>query len=307
MEKSRSKHILELSKELLDDIELSRLSGENLLLKASRLARYVGSEEIRNWLSLELKGYNQTDLAIKYMGKTGRWLDRDKKTGFYGPLAQQEAALDSYKIQLQSMSIPSLGGDYAHLAINKVTQSMQGIALNITRLGGIRSRVLALLHEFVANVYYEKIFDSLSESIFESYKKDIDLLIGEICGEIIQQIPAVMDRLSDGDSESVSQALTTCRRIIESFADNIFPASEDTLEIDGNQLSLKADKTLNRINAYVHLNCESKSRKKKIRQNLSNLFDRVSTGVHSEVDVNEAKSLFLNTYLIIGEILSLEK
>ena len=55
-EQSRSEHILELSKELLDDIELSRTNVENLILKASRLARLVGSEEIRQWLKFEMGG-----------------------------------------------------------------------------------------------------------------------------------------------------------------------------------------------------------------------------------------------------------
>ena len=45
----------------------------------------------------------------------------------------------------------------------------------------------------------------------------------------------------------------------------------------------------------------------KIRQNLSNLYIRVSTAVHSEVSAEEAKSLFLNTYLILGEILHIEQ
>ena len=60
-EQSRSEHILELSKELLDDIELSRTNVENLILKASRLARLVGSEEVRQWLKLEMGGYNSSD------------------------------------------------------------------------------------------------------------------------------------------------------------------------------------------------------------------------------------------------------
>ena len=37
---SRSEHVLQLARELLDDIELSRTNAENLILKASRLARW---------------------------------------------------------------------------------------------------------------------------------------------------------------------------------------------------------------------------------------------------------------------------
>ena len=73
----------------------------------------------------------------------------------------------------------------------------------------------------------------------------------------------------------------------------------------GNVLKLDAGKHQNRINAYIHTKTESQSRKQRLRQNLSNLFDRVSTGVHSDVGTEEARALFLNTYLFLGEVLHL--
>ncbi len=307
-EQSRSEHILELSKELLDDIELSRTNVENLILKASRLARWVGSEEIRQWLKFEMGGYNSSDeLSLKYMGLTGRWIDKEKNTGYWGPLAQQEAAIDAQKAKLAGMRTPDSSGEWAGVAIANVTRSMSEVANIISKLSGIKSRVLAHLHTFVTEIYYEKEFDNLSESIFEKYKKDVDILIGTSCGNVLEQIPSVMSRLAEGNQESISQALTTCRRILESFADSIFPPIEDTIEIGGNQLSLNASKYQNRINAYIHQRIESSTRKIRFRQNLSNLFDRVSTGVHKDVTAEEARALFLNTYLIIGEILHLPK
>ncbi|WP_409297734.1 hypothetical protein V1498_06765 [Peribacillus sp. SCS-26] len=307
MEKSsKSKHVLELASELLDDIELNRISAESLLLKCTRLARYAGSEEISKWLEYELIGYNSSDpISLKYMGKTGRWTNRKEMKGYWGPLSSQEAAVNANTLRVQSMSIPNTSGDSAPVATRIATDSIRYATQEIITHTAIRSRVLGLLHQFVSNVYYEKTFDNLAESIFDSYKKDTDLLIGEHSQSVMQQIPSVMDRLSDGDQEAVSQALVTCRRIVDSFANSVMPPSDEVYEIDGNQLSLKADKTLNRINVYVHQNCGSSSRKRKFRQNLSNLYDRVSTGVHNDVSIEEAKALFLNTYLILGEILNL--
>ncbi|MBC2724303.1 hypothetical protein [Desulfosporosinus sp.] len=305
-ENSRSKHILELAKELLDDIELSRLPAESLLLKATRLARYEGSEETKYWLSIEMRGYNSSNkISRKYMGLTGRWTDIEKGYGYWGPLAQIEAAIDAQKSQLSAMRIPDSSGDKALLAVNSAANAMSTTSNNISTLSGIKSRVLGILHQFVSDVYYAKVFDNLAESIFDKYKKDVDLQISENCGNVLEQIPSVMDRLSEGDTEAISQALTTCRRIIDAFADTIYPPTDETIEIGGNTLSLKADKHQNRLNAYVHLRCHSTSRKKKIRQNIANIYDRVSTGIHNDVDVEEAKSLFLNTYLLVGEILSL--
>ncbi|MFP5082203.1 hypothetical protein, partial [Pedobacter sp. JCM 36344] len=164
-----------------------------------------------------------------------------------------------------------------------------------------------LIHDFATSVFYQNTFDALAENIFDNYKRDIDLLIAQNLGDIIEQIPSVISRLAENNTESISQALTTCRRIIDSFADHIYPATDSSITIGGNELSLKKDKVQNRINAYINNRCDSESRRKKLRQNLSNLYERVSAGVHSDVDMHEAKSLFFNTYLLLGEILSLNK
>jgi len=305
---SRSEHILELARELLDDIELSRTRAESLVLKASRLARWVGSDEIRHWLRLEMSGYNSSEeISLKYMSITGRWINREENWGYWGPLAQQEAAIAAEQAKLAALRTPDSSGEWASVAIATVTSAMTQTANNISTLSAIKSRVLAQLHSFVSEVYYEKEFDSLSESIFERYKSSVDTLIAESCGDILQKIPSVMSRLSEREPESISQALNTCRRIIEAFADSIFPPTDETIEVGGNTLKLDASKHLNRINAYVYQHVTSQSRKQKIRQNLSNLFDRVSSGVHNDVTVEESNSLFLNTYLFLGEILHIRK
>lgn len=307
-EDSRSKHISELAKELLDDIELNRMSAEHLLLKATRLARWMGSEETQQWLRLEMIGYNNTDdISVKYMSLTGRWIDREKGIGYWGPLAQQEAGIAAEKAKLASMRTPDAGGQWANVAIYNVTTAMTESANVISTLSAIKSRVLARLHQFVSEVYYSLAFEGLSESIFERYKRDVDVLIAESCGNVLDQMPAVIDRLAEAQPEAVSQALATCRRIIESFADSVFPPTEETIEIGGNKLNLGPHKHQNRINAYIQRHTDSQTRKKRLRQNLANLFDRVSTGVHADVTLEEAKALFLNTYLLLGEILHIGK
>lgn len=305
---SKSKHILDLAKEIIDDIELNRTEAQSILLKCTRLSRYVDNEEVRKWLRFEMQGYPSGDpISEKYMTKTGRWTDRKKNEGYWIPLSQIEATIDSQTNKLKSFRIPDSSSQFAPTVVREVTSSMNLTANYISTMVGIKSRVISFLHDFSTNVYYEKVFDNLAESIFDNYKKEIDLLISANAGDIIEQIPSVIARLSDSDKESISQALTTCRRVIDSFANNIYPSSDETINIGGNELSLKADKVLNRLNAFVHQNSSSESRKNRIRQNLKNLYDRVSAGVHSDVDAQEAKNLFFNVYLILGEILTLKK
>lgn len=305
-EESRSEHILALAKELLDDIELSRTNAESLVLKASRLARWVGSDEVQYWLSFEMRGYTSSnETSLKYLAITGRWINREKGHALWGPLAQQEAAIEAERAKLAALRTPDSSGEWAGVAIGNVTRAMKETANNISRLSGVRTRVLAQLHDFVSEVYYEKQFDSLSESIFERYKSDVDNLIGTSCGDVLNQIPSVMNRLAERDPEAISQALTTCRRIVDSFADAIYPPRDECIDLEGNQVSLGADKHQNRINAYIREHVDSKTRRKRLRQNLANLYDRVSSGVHKECTIEEARALFLNAYLLIGEVLHL--
>jgi len=303
---TKTEHILKLATEIMDDIELSKYDAQSILLKATRLARYVDDSETRAFLKFEMQGYPIDELGTKYMTLTGRWTDRDKALGYWYPLSQVEAKIEVENIKLTQLRIPDTSAGSARIIVDDIRKNIDETAFVIARLGGVKSRVISLVHQFVTNVYYERTFDNLAEGIFESYKKDLDLLLAEHSGDVIEQIPSVVARLSEGDSESISQALNTCRRIIDSFANHIFPASEETANIGGNVLALKESNVLNRINVFIHQNSESKNRRKKLKQNLTNLYSRVSSGVHSDVEYKEAKNLFLNVYLLLGEILSLK-
>jgi len=154
----RSEHELDLAKELLDDIELSRLEPEQLILKSARLARLCGSEEFQQWLRYEMRGYySDVELSLSYMQKTGRWTDREKKEGYWSPLSQIVSSCEAQQLKLKSMSTPNVGGtDFAIKVMNDYYSVIAAISSNISKLSGIRSRVLGILHGFVSDIYYKK-------------------------------------------------------------------------------------------------------------------------------------------------------
>lgn len=303
---SESEHILDLSRDLLDDIELGRLPADKLLLKCSRLARLAGSEEVKLWIKHEIEGFNSTGgVSIQYMSKTGRWTNYEEKKGYYQPFPQIEAMINTYTAQLNASGVASVGGDFTIGAINALAKNRGQLTQTITKFTGVRSRVLGLLHAFVTGIFYERQFAKLAETTFERYKRDIDGLIADKAGGVMSKIPAVIARLQDGDDEAISQALTTCRRIIEAFADAVYPPTDDVIEVGGRTVQLDASRHKNRLLAYIAERTTSSARRDKLRQNLTNLFDRVSAAVHSDVTSEEAFSLFLNVYLFLGEVLHL--
>ncbi|CDR07999.1 hypothetical protein [Streptomyces iranensis] len=115
-------------------------------------------------------------------------------------------------------------------------------------------------------------------------------------GTALEKIERISDRLRDGDPESVSQALTTCRRLIDSSADYVFPARDELYKI-GDEVGLKVgpQQVLNRLQAHTHACVASKSRRDRLRRTLSDLYARCSAGTHAEVTIDEARFIFLQT------------
>jgi hypothetical protein len=319
---SKSQHIKLLAEELLDDIELSRLKPEQLLLKAQRLARLHNNKPVQKWLEYEMLGYiDDEEISLLYMDVTGRWIDKANKVGWWGPLAQIEGTFESNKLIMQIIRIPDItysvssANEFQYISsydpnstVDKLVNDAVSTRNILNQLSGIKSKVLALLHTYVSNVYYETIFSGLSESIFESFKNKVDVILADKCKDALDKIPALSDRLSMKNKEAVSQALNTCRRIIDTFADAVFPPSDMPFIVsESNTLDVSKGKIQNRINACIFKNCQSKSRCDKLRHTLKNLYDRVSTGVHNDVSFEEAKSLFLETYIFLGEVLTLSE
>lgn len=320
-----SSDILTLAHELLDDIELGRLPPERLLLKATRLARLTKDEEKQSWLSYELIGYSYEEVALKYMDRTLRWTDREKRLGYWYSFPEIEARIEAMKLQMSQLRIPDIqyspksanptelvsgwaGSNVATATapIRQVMANLTSLNAGIATLSAIRSRVLAFLHAFVSRVYYEMLFSTRQEGIFERQRAVIDARLADKCGDVFQKIPAVYDRLAQPDPEAISQALNTCRRIIDAFADSVFPPSDSPLVLDGKRTLLTAQHHQNRVVAFIQQNCNSKSRRSRLRRSLTDLYDRICAGVHTDVTPSEARFLFFQTYLLLGEILTLE-
>jgi len=295
--------MLSLASELLDDLELSRLPADRLLLKAARLARLWGAPDVQRWLRYETLGYSGTEqLSLNYMGWTGRWIDREKKTGLWAPLAQLEAELRALEAELGTVDSRDLSGDYVVAALGRIEQRLDKTRGRISRLSGVHTKVLALLHEFVTTVYYELMFSQAAEGIFQSFQGAIDAVLADRAADTLQKFPSAYERLADGDTEAISQALGTCRRIITAFADSVYPPSDEPVDVDGTSYDVGSEKCKNRLAVYVAMRTQSESRRRRLRQTLGNIWERASAGVHDEVTPNEARALILSTYVYLGEL-----
>lgn len=324
---SISQHRVTLARELLDDLELGRLTPEALILKASRLARIMEATEVQSWLKNELRGYGPLDeIGKKYASMTGRITDHEKLIGYWQPFAGLIGIIRAWEAELSSLRVPDVnyspsssnpnewvGGIYggnvmtATSPANKALDRMQQLGTQISTLRGVVSKVTAVLHEFVSQTYYELAFRGIAESIFESHRKQVDALLAGSAGDALQKIPAIAERLASGDVEATSHAMTTARRVLCSFADALQPSMTEPQDHGGQPLDCGPDKYLNRLRYYIRQHSPSRSRDERLVTTIRNLYDRFSAGTHAEVSPDEARALFVLLYVTLGEILSLSQ
>ena len=297
---------LRVAEELLADIELKRLKASEIVLKASRLARLVSHDDLLAFLELERNGYPNDGSANDWLTRAGRWAEDEKF--FSISLSQVESHIDAAQRALIALARGgNYSGEYALVAGREHDANVNAHAHTITVLAGITGQVVSTIYEIVVEIYHELLFSELQMTLFADTQTKVDGALSAASGSALDKIERVSERLRDGDPESISQALTTCRRLIDSCADHLFPATGSEYDLGGGTtLKVGQQQVLNRLQAYSHTQQVSKSRRDRLRQTIAALYGRCSAGTHAEVTAQEARFVFLQTYIALGELLTLD-
>ena len=272
-------------------------------MKASRLTRLIEDDEAIQWLEYERFGYNDRDeISLKYLGLTDRWIDIPAKKAYFASALVHTQIIEDHKQKLEAIQkyIPSDG-----ISIVYKQQDMAKLTNNMFASQRVLLAIRARIQEFATRIYYEQVFSGQAETIFSQYQNDVDGLLAVTAKTAFQRLPQAFERLGAGDPEAISHALTTCRRVIDSFADAVYPPRAEPANIGGQQIDVGAPHTRNRLRVFVYERTGAGSRYDRLRKALTSLYDRVSAGVHADVTIGEARALVLHTYLLLGEILSL--
>jgi hypothetical protein len=181
-------------------------------------------------------------------------------------------------------------------------------ATEIQELDVISKQVRSELHHWVAAQFHKLSFTDVAEATFARYKAALHRVLIEVAPDVAEKVPSVYDRLraAPGDREAVSQAMNTCRRMIHALADALYPPSPAVVtDGEGIEHKLTEDKPKNRLIEYIAPRC-SASRRDRLRKILDIVYGKVSGGLKAEgFAIEEAEPLFLQTYLVLGEIASL--
>ena len=302
----RQAEALRLAEALLEDIELQRLKASEVVLKASRLARLVGHDDLQEFLSLERDGY--PDARSRWVKRAGRVSDLKKDTYYPVPITKVEALRIGAVRAIEALrGGGNYSGEWASIAGREHDKKISSHADTIGTLEAICGQVVSTVYDMLVEIYHELLFSELQATLFAQAQADVDGVLAEAGGSALDKIEKVSARLRDGDPESVSQALTTCRRLIDAVADHVFPAAVEPYDAGGHSLEVGQQQVLNRLQAHVHSAGASSGRRDRIRRALKDLYSRCSAGTHAEVSVQEARFVFLQSYVLLGEVLTLTR
>jgi len=199
----------------------------------------------------------------------------------------------------------SLSGELITIAMRERSQLMSSYAASAAAMSKVLASIDAQIYRYAGDVYAELQFSEIQASLFEDSRTAVDATFATMAGAALKKVDSISERLAANDAEAVSQAMSTCRRLIDAVADHVFPGSDDPYDLNGQTLNVKQNAVLNRINAFVHTRGVRGGRADRLRRGMSDVYGRVSTGVHLDVDGHEARYLFLSTYVLLGEVLTL--
>ena len=322
-----------LSGEILKDIELSSISLAKIALKASRLARLLNQDNPQQIFSYEASGYPTTPGGVapevwrllELAGRTYQEKDSNSKDirtlAFLESIEQLEEQITAAKIGLEAakdhdVSVSSANPNQFVMAPMGNFMERQGLHTRISTASQRLSSRRTLLYQYATRRYYELKFSGVAQDVFSKVREGVDHQIGKYVPSAVKKFAAVHDNLRSENSEDWSNAVHSCRRILQDLADAIFPPQTNDRIINegGKQRSIKLgpDQYINRLVCFAQDNSESARFTDLVGSHISFLGNRLDAvvsatqkGSHSTVKRDEANRYVLYTYMIVGDILSL--
>ena len=182
-------------------------------------------------------------------------------------------------------------------------------------LENILARIKDRLWEFLTETEYELTFGEATGETFERLRTYVDIQLTTISPPALEQFQAAYRRVRDGGDEDRAHALTSCRRVLKTLADQLYPASpNEVLCADGKKRVFTDEMFVNRLLQYVvetvgkHENgAVVQAALTDIDARLTALNSLASKGVHADVTTYEVDTCVVQTYLVVADLLRIRE
>jgi hypothetical protein len=325
---------LNLSEDLLRAIELSQVPLTNVALMAARLARLLNDFDHQKIFEYESGGYPSSPTGVSpevwrlatLAGRTYQKKDKEEVKTYarIESIEQLEALLEASKLGIDAardanVSISSAnpnqyvgagGGNWAERK-----RLHQSISESSAKLSSRRS----FIYSYVLQRNLELKFSGIAGDAFSRIRLMADELIGISVPSAAQKFVAIYENLLSDNPEDWSNAVHSCRRILQDLADHLFPAT-DTPRIklaNGKEvrIALGTDNYINRLVCFTEDSSSSERSEEIIGSQLAYLGDRLDSlfraaqkGSHTTISTrDEADRYVVYTYMLVADLLKLAR
>jgi hypothetical protein len=315
---------LQVADELLTELETQDISIDKSLLKAKRLARLLADGDTQSWLDLETRGYppdfrfDQLGSCYKYAVAGGR-IDPAQGKYWTQGLPELEAQVKAEEHGLTAMGMPAsfsptvenYTASGATIRVLSAFQgSLQGQKQAYKQAAHLFASMKSALHAYAMETHIALQLGNAAEGVFEAARNEVDVFIRTHVPKAAEQLVAIAARLREDDVESRSAALNSCRRLLVSVADSVFPAQPSPyVDAKGVSRDVGLEQYKNRLLAALEQTLVGKTARSLVTSEIEHLAARLdavndlsSKGVHADVSVEEARLAVIQTYLVVAEV-----
>lgn len=187
------------------------------------------------------------------------------------------------------------------------------LQLEATFTKQLLERIAHRVHDFLSVTEKQLVYGQANAEVFEKYRQYVDGKLNQIAPEALNQFVSAYRRSREGDTEARSQALLSCRRILKTLADHIYPPSDKPIVgADGKEHDISEEQYINRLWQYVadrvtgHATGELLlAQIKDLGNRIDRLYELTCKGTHANVSEYETNQCIIQTYLTLGDILHL--
>lgn len=249
-----------------------------------------------------------------------RWeRDRSMPGGdnlYGGSVEQIEENLATVESQIADLNAPVATGsseDSIYVRSEKDRAAAKLVPI-MGNLRSVRSRIRAAVFEILLDAETRLSEGRFRPDVFERGGVYVKTAMQEYAPSALEKLEAAEDSLVDGSSESLTHALTSCRRAIKALADALYPATGEVIKgSDGRERVMDEDSFRNRLIQFAVEHFQGTAQRKLSDETLRSLGTRLeilvelaSKGVHADVSREEAESCVMWTYVAAADFLRIK-
>lgn len=335
-----------LVQETLDQFDAPEMTMGALTRRCQRIASLRGDGIALSWLTLE-----STDVANAHENKSdaareslvvrllkqipGDEANAQWKAEYDGYITRRRAQSGQQEANLRSVQqiedlvqmlreqeaatlVPPPPGMHTYdlgKYVSDRERTHAGLVASRIPLDTVLARIKTRLWEFLTETEYELSFGEATRETFDRLRSYVDQQLTTISPPALEQFQTAYRRLKDGGDEDRAHALTSCRRVLKTLADELYPArSERVTGADGKTRTLNDAMFVNRLLQYVvetvgkHENgAVVQAALEDVAARLDALNALASKGVHADVTAYEVDTCVVQTYLVVADVLRIRE